>query len=115
MLFNFAVVHKVNSTYKYRIGGSLTPEDSDKEAFAQVRDAYTEFLKKEGITLGDNFVIKENEILFVNIDIVTVSNVIKVLSKNLDLTIRSGFEDKCTFIPESCEPLFRMEYHRLFK
>ena len=114
MLFNFEVVYKTDDSAKYKIGGSLSPEFVDRELFEQVKDAYREVLLKEGVSFKDKLVIKDECILFADIDIVSISNILKVLSSNLDFKINTSVSKNCKFIPSSCEPLFRMEVHRLF-
>ena len=114
MVFSFEMVAKTNSVSKYKIGGCLTPEFNDKELFIQVKDAYTEIFTKENVDLRNHMVIKDEYILFSDFDIVVMSNVLKILSNNLGFKIKPVVKDDCRFIPSSCEPLFKMEIHRLF-
>lgn len=115
MLFNFEMVVKTSDSIKYKIGGSLTPESTDKELFEQVRNTYRLIIDNERITFENHLVIKDDCILFVDIDIVSISNILKVLSSGLGLKIKPIVTNKCKFIPQSCEPLFKMEVHRLFE
>ena len=115
MLFNFEMVIKTNDSSKYKIGGSLTPESCDNDLFSQVREAYLDVISKEQITFENRLVIKDDCILFVDIDIVSMSNILKVLGKSLDFKINPIVNKDCKFIPSSCEPLFKMEVHRLFE
>lgn len=114
MVFSFEMVAKINSDSKYKVGGYLAPEFNDKELFIQVKDAYNEIFTKENIDLKSHMVIKDDYILFSDFDIVVISNILKILSNNLGFKIKSVVKDDCRFIPSSCEPLFRMEIHRLF-
>ena len=115
MLFSFEVVVKTNDTSKYKVGGCLTPDFDDRELFREVSNSYIEFFRHEGVSLKDNVVIKDDCITFADFDIVVISNVLKVLSTNLDFKIRTSVKNDCRFIPSSCEPLFKMEMHRLFE
>ena len=114
MVFSFEMVAKINSDSKYKVGGCLAPEFSDKELFIQVKDAYNEIFTKENIDLKSHMIIKDDYILFSDFDIVVISNILKILSNNLGFEIKSVVKDDCRFIPSSCEPLFKMEIHRLF-
>ena len=115
MLFNFEMVIKTDNISKYRVGGSLVSEDTDKDLFNQVKDAYREVIDNEKITLQNHLIIKDDCILFVDIDIVSISNILKVLSTSLDFKIKPVVTKGCKFTPSSCEPLFKMEVHRLFE
>lgn len=115
MLFNFEVVVKVNDITKYRIGGSLTPESTDKEIFDEVKQAYEEILEKEKVNFQNHLIIKDDCILFVDVDVISMSNILKVLSKGLGFSIKPNVITECKFQPTSCEPLFKMEIHRLFR
>lgn len=115
MLFNFELVVKVNNITKYRIGGSLTPEEGDKELFEQVKDAYKEIIDNNSIDFLNHLIIKDDYILFVDIDIITMSNILKLLGKNLRIDIKPNVVPDCKFQPAACEPLFKMEIHRLFR
>lgn len=114
MVFSFEMVAKINSDSKYKVGGCLAPEFNDKELFIQVKDAYNEIFTKESIDLKSHMIIKDDYILFSDFDIVVISNILKILSNNLGFEIKSVVKDDCRFIPSSCEPLFKMEIHRLF-
>lgn len=114
MVFSFEMVAKINSDSKYKVGGCLAPEFNDKELFIQVKDAYNEIFTKENVDLKSHLIIKDDYILFSDFDIVVISNILKILSNNLGFEIKSVVKDDCRFIPSSCEPLFKMEIHRLF-
>lgn len=114
MVFSFEMVAKTNSVSKYKIGGCLRPEFNDKELFFQVKEAYIEIFKKEKADLKNHMIINDGYILFSDFDIVVVSNILKILSNNLGFSIKTEVKDDCKFIPSSCEPLFKMEVHRLF-
>lgn len=115
MLFNFEIVIKTSGNEKYKIGGGLVPEDCDKDIFSQVREAYIDVISKEEITFQNHLVVKDDCILFIDIDIVSISNILKVLSENLGFKINPRVSTDCKFKPASCEPLFKMEVHRLFE
>lgn len=115
MLFKFGVVCKVNDRCKYRVGGVLEPEEADKGLFADVRDAYKEYLSSNNMNFGDNLIIKDTGITFTNIALDDMVNVLTLLSHNLDFEIKPVVDSSCNFVPQSCEPLFKMEIHRLFK
>ena len=115
MLFNFELVVKVTSITKYRIGGSLTPEENDKELFNQVKDAYQDVIDNNSIYFNNHLILKDDCILFVDVDIISMSNILKLLSRNLGFTIKPNVTSDCKFQPSSCEPLFKMEIHRLFR
>ena len=115
MLFNFELVIKVDSVYKYKIGGSLTPEVSDLDIFNQVKEAYRSIFESEEVDLSNNLIIKDDCILFVNIDVISMSNIMKVLSNGLGIKVKPVITKNCRFTPASCEHLFKMEVHRLFR
>lgn len=115
MLFNFEMVYKTNSELKYRIGGRLIPEECDKDIFVQVKDEYKRIIDEENISFQDHLVLKDDCILYADIDIISMSNILKILSKNLEFKINPVVDKGCVFKPSSCEPLFKMEINRLFK
>lgn len=115
MFFNFEMVVKTDNVTKYKIGGSLTPENDDKEMFDELKEAYQELLDKEGIILKNHLVIKDDCILFAGVDIISMSNILKQLSTSLGFKVTPVVIKGCKFTPTSSEPLFKMEVHRLFR
>lgn len=117
MVFNFEVITKINSSSKYKIEGYLEPElddEEDKELFTQIKDSYVEIFNQNELDLNDNMTFKENCIYFSDFDVVVLSNIFKILKKNLDFDIKLNIKDDCKFIPSFCEPLAKMEIRRLF-
>lgn len=114
MIFRFEIVFKTDDNLKYRIGGKLEPTFDDYDMFSEVKNAYISILDKEKITFGEHLIIRDEYIVFSDIDIISISNILKVLKDNLGIEITPLVDDNCKFSPKSCEPLFKMEIHRLF-
>lgn len=113
MVFNFEVVAKAEKE-GYVIGGTLLPSDDDKELFKEIQDSYSEVLTGDlGTGLTGRVSVEEDRITFVAFDIMTIVNVLKLLQKNLGVSIEHNITSTCRFIPNSCKALFNMEIHKL--
>lgn len=113
MRFIIELVATTGDTTRFNIAGYLSPDENEEDLMKEMIECLNDVLAQNN-DFSEHIRIKEDKIIYNDIPIVTCSNILKILQKNLSIKINTEVCKHTKYIPDDCSALFRMEMNRLF-